>query len=289
MGERPFEPNGGGAVEVLITSDGTRIAYERRGAGIPLLLVHGGFVDRGIWQQVAPALAQHFTVYAMDRRGHGESGPYRPGHTLEAEYADVTAMIDRIGEPQYLLGYSAGGPVALGAALLAQDAGAAHQRPGQVRKLVLYEPARLGAGMLPEETGRRLQAGLAARDWDGLVRIALMEVVGGLHDPRIQVREDFRRSLLWQNALHNAAVIPAELESLAAARYDLQAIRALPKLPILLLVGSKSPPRNREPAETLLAALPHARLEALPGQSHGAMFTAPGLFAERVIEFLLNE
>ncbi len=264
--------------EFITTPDGTRIAYERSGAGTPLLLVHGGFVDRGIWQQVAPILAQHFTVYSMDRRGHGQSGPYNPGDTLETEYTDAAAMIEAIGEPLYLLGYSAGGPVALGATLL---------QPGQVRKLVLYEPARLGAGMLPEELRRRLQASLAAGDWDGLVRIALMEVVGGLRDPRIQVREDFRRGLLWQNALRNAAVIPAELESLAAARYDLEAVRrSLPKVPTLLLVGSQSPPRNREPAETLLAVLPHARLEALPGQGHGAMFTAPGLFAERVIEFL---
>ncbi len=265
--------------EYLSSPDGAQIAYERSGSGIPLLLLHGGFVDRSIWQQVAPLLAQHFTVYAMDRRGHGPSGPYRPTDTLETEYADAAALIDRIAEPLYLLGYSAGGPVALGAALL---------RPGRVRKLVLYEPARLGAGMLPGDLRQRLQAGLAAQDWDGLVRIALMEVVGGLRDPRVQVRADFRRSLLWQNALNNAAVIPAELESLAAAAYDLEAARLL-EVPTLLLVGSKSPPRNQEPAETLLTALPHARLEALPGQSHGAMFTAPELFAERVIEFLSGE
>ncbi len=262
--------------EFITSPDGTPLAYEQLGRGMPLLLVHGGFVDRGIWQQVAPALAQHFTVYAMDRRGHGESGPYRRGHTLEAEYADAAAMIDHIAEPLYLLGYSAGGPVALGAALL---------HPGRVRKVVLYEPARLGAGMLPEETRQRLQASLAAQDWDGLVRIALMEVVGGLRDPRIQVRADFRRSLLWQNVLHNAAIIPAELESLAAARYDMEGIRGL-NIPTLLLVGSQSPTHNRQPAEALLAALPQARLEELPGQSHGAMFTAPGLFAENVIAFL---
>ncbi len=285
--------------EYIASTDGTQIAYERserRGKAVPLLLVHGGFVDRGIWQQVAPILAQHFTVYAMDRRGHGQSGPYRPGHTLEAEYDDVAALIEAIGEPLHLLGYSAGGPVALGAAALASRASGAALasrasgaglHPGQVRKLVLYEPARLGPGMLPGDLRQRLQAGLAAQDWDGLVRIALMEVVGGLRDPRIQVRQDFRRGLLWQNALRNAAVIPAELESLAAAAYDLEAVRrSLSKIPTLLLVGSKSPSRNQEPAETLLTALPHARLEALPGQSHGAMFTAPELFADRVIEFL---
>lgn len=266
--------------EFLSSPDGTPIAYDRSGAGIPLLLVHGGFVDRSIWQQVAPILAQHFAVFAMDRRGHGQSGPYRPADTLETEYADGAALIDHIGEPLYLLGYSAGGPVALYAALA---------RPGQVRKLVLFEPARLGPEMLPDGMRQRLQAGLAARDWEGLVRIALMEVVGGVRSAHVQVREDFRRGLLWQTALRNAAAIPAELERLAAARYDLDALRALRASdvpPTLLLTGSQSPPSNRKPAETLRQALPNARLDVLPGQGHGAMFTAPDLFAERVIEFL---
>ena len=262
--------------EFITSVDGTPIAYERQGAGIPLLLVHGGFVDRSIWQQVTPRLAQHFAVYAMDRRGHGQSGPYRPGQALEVEYADAAALIDQIGEPLYLLGYSAGGPVALYAALL---------RPGQVRKLVLYEPARLGAGKLPGDLRQRLQAALAARDWDALVRMALMEVVGGVRDPRIQVRDDFRCGLLWQTALRNASVIPAELESLAAARYDLEELRGL-DIPTLLLVGSQSPAANRLPAETLRTTLSQAELAILPGQGHGAMFTAPDLFAERVIEFL---
>ncbi len=269
--------------DFVTSPDGTQIAFERSGSGIPLLLIHGGFVDRSIWQQVAPTLAQHFTVVAMDRRGHGQSGPYRPGHTLEAEYADVAALIDRIAEPLYLLGYSAGGPVALGAALA---------RPGQVRRLVLFEPARLGAGMLPVGMRQRLHAGLAAGDWDALVRIALMEVVGGVRSPHVQVRQDFRRGLLWQTALRNAAVIPAELERLAAAHYDLDALRALHSQdvpPTLLLAGSQSPASSRSPAETLASTLPRARLEVLPGQGHGAMFTAPGLFAEKVIEFLTGE
>jgi len=266
--------------EFITSPDGTPIAFERRGGGIPLLLVHGGFVDRSIWQQVAPLLAQHFAVFAMDRRGHGQSGPYLPGHTLEAEYADAAALMASIGEPLYLLGYSAGGSVALGAALM---------RPQQVRKLVLYEPARLGPGMLPDGVRQRLQAGLAARDWNTLVRIALMEVVGGVRNPRIQVRQDFRRGLLWQTALRNASVIPAELESLAAARYDPEVLRQALDIPTLLLVGSQSPPSNRQPAETLRATLPRSRLEVLPGQGHGAMFTAPELFAERVIEFLTSD
>ena len=62
-------------IKSTITSqDGTHIAYEKHGSGPSLILVHGAFVDRKFWGPSVPLLAKHFTVYAMDRRGHGASG-----------------------------------------------------------------------------------------------------------------------------------------------------------------------------------------------------------------------
>jgi pimeloyl-ACP methyl ester carboxylesterase len=55
---------------------GTRIVYEQLGSGPPLVMVPGGLVDRTFWGPSVPLLlAQHFSVYAMDRRGHGSSDP----------------------------------------------------------------------------------------------------------------------------------------------------------------------------------------------------------------------
>jgi len=48
--------------------------------------VHGGFVDRRFWGPSLPLLAQHFTVYAMDRRGHGDSDAYPADHDIAREY-----------------------------------------------------------------------------------------------------------------------------------------------------------------------------------------------------------
>jgi pimeloyl-ACP methyl ester carboxylesterase len=49
------------------------MAYQRSGSGAPLVLVHGtgGFSTR--WKPILPALEKYFTVYAVDRRGRGES------------------------------------------------------------------------------------------------------------------------------------------------------------------------------------------------------------------------
>ena len=62
-------------METIAAADGTEIAFERTGSGPPLVLVHGADVDHRFWDisGVRQSLAEHHTVYAMDRRGHGES------------------------------------------------------------------------------------------------------------------------------------------------------------------------------------------------------------------------
>ena len=65
------------------SKDGTTIAYERSGNGPALILVDGALCSRafGPSPKLAPLLARHFTVFAYDRRGRGQSGdtpPYAP-------------------------------------------------------------------------------------------------------------------------------------------------------------------------------------------------------------------
>jgi hypothetical protein len=54
----------------------------------------------------------------------------------------------------------------------------------------------------------------------------------------------------------------------------------------LLLLGGNSPPFCRIAAEALHDALPNSRIVVLPGQSHGAIPTAPDLFIREVVRFL---
>jgi pimeloyl-ACP methyl ester carboxylesterase len=82
-------------METVTSRDGTPIAYELSGEGPPLALVHGMTADHSTWQLVLPDLSEHFTVYAMDRRGRGESGDAAADYSLEREVEDVVALIDR--------------------------------------------------------------------------------------------------------------------------------------------------------------------------------------------------
>ncbi len=53
--------------------DGAQLFYTARGAGRPLVLVHGGLAAGATWAPIAAALAGEFLVLTPDSRGHGRS------------------------------------------------------------------------------------------------------------------------------------------------------------------------------------------------------------------------
>src|ERR1700741_3704890 len=84
-------------VSFVKSQDGTRIAVECTGKGPRLLIVHGGTGDRSRWKSLLPLFASHFTVCAMDRRGHGESNGAREkgtNYSLRTEPEDVAAVVN---------------------------------------------------------------------------------------------------------------------------------------------------------------------------------------------------
>ena len=116
----------------IILPTGITLSYAKYGEGPLLVLVHGTFSDHETnWKFVKHLFEKQFTVYAMARRGRGETDATK-GHSLEDEARDVVALVQSIGEPVFLLGHSYGALTALAAAV---------QLSNCVRKLVLYEPA----------------------------------------------------------------------------------------------------------------------------------------------------
>lgn len=80
-----------------------------------LVLVHGGLDHARNWDWVARSLREHFHVYAIDLRGHGNSA-WAPGAIYSvAEYVlDLSALVDIIDDfPIYLVGHSLGGVIVL--------------------------------------------------------------------------------------------------------------------------------------------------------------------------------
>lgn len=90
------------------------IAYERTGAGPPLLLIHGLGASRRIWDPQIERLAAAREVIAVDMPGFGESAPPTEAATPSALAAALARACDELGvERPHVAGNSLGGWVAL--------------------------------------------------------------------------------------------------------------------------------------------------------------------------------
>ena len=80
-----------------------------------LVLVHGGLDHARNWDWVARSLREHYHVYALDLRGHGNSA-WAPGamYSVAEHVLDLSALLDIIDDfPIRLVGHSLGGIIVL--------------------------------------------------------------------------------------------------------------------------------------------------------------------------------
>ncbi len=80
-----------------------------------LVLVHGGLDHARNWDWVARSLREHYHVYALDLRGHGNSA-WAPGamYSIVEHVLDLSALLDIINDfPIRLIGHSLGGLIVL--------------------------------------------------------------------------------------------------------------------------------------------------------------------------------
>ncbi|SFP72813.1 Pimeloyl-ACP methyl ester carboxylesterase [Mesorhizobium sp. NFR06] len=243
----------------LMSSDGTPIAYERRGTGYPLILVDGALCSRamGPSRSLAQALAPHFAVFSYDRRGRGESGD-SPPYATEREVDDIAALLDIAGGEAFVWGTSSGAVLALLAAACL---------PG-IKRLALYE-----APLIVDDSRPTTEA-----DWEGIrtaiatgrrgnaVRIFLKSV--GMPRPLVFL---MRLTPIWSKLKAVAHTLPYD----GAIVADDQLGRPLVpgrwgavEAPVLVTDGGGSPAWMRHGNQALADALPNALYLTLAGQNH---------------------
>jgi pimeloyl-ACP methyl ester carboxylesterase len=258
--------------------DGTRICASQSGSGPPLVVVHGIAADAGRFAGDAPPrLDEHFTVFAMDRRGRGASGDAE-AYTYAREVEDLVAMIDAVSAEAghariFVLGHSFGGLVALDAL----------PRTTRIAKLVVYEPYSPEVPVSePSAITRAYMAMADAGEHEALVVKFLREIV--------RMRDEdvarLRAHPSWAARLRAAPTIAremaaAETHTFTPARYEGNAV------PIRMLLGGASPAFLREATARLHAHLPASEIFELAGQQHIAMDTAPAMFLDALRAFLV--
>lgn len=127
--------------------------YIEKGAGAPLILLHGNGEDSLYFAEQIEHFSKTYRVLAVDTRGHGKSPRGTAPFTIRQFAEDLCAFMDSLSiEKAHLLGFSDGGNIALQFALL---------YPEKVDKLILNGANLDARGVrllfqLPVEIGFRL-------------------------------------------------------------------------------------------------------------------------------------
>jgi pimeloyl-ACP methyl ester carboxylesterase len=257
----------------MVEVGGLRIAYDRAGAGPPLVLIHGGVGDgAATWRRQFEGLCGEFTVVAWDAPGAGGSSD-PPESFGMAGYADCLAgFVGRLGlDRPHVAGLSFGGMLAL----------EFHRRhPAIARTLTLVSAYAGWGGSLPADVAeQRLRQVLALAD------LPPEEVVGTLLPTMFS--QTAARQDVDEFGASMAAFHPAGFRAMAwACAEDLRG--ALPgiNVPTLLVYGDQDVRASLTVAEDLQAAIPGSTLVVLPGAGHVCNIEAPEAFNGAVRNFL---
>jgi pimeloyl-ACP methyl ester carboxylesterase len=258
-----------------IDVDGLSIAYERVGAGPPLVLLHG-YVGDGptTWRPQLDGLMDDFTVIAWDAPGAGRSSD-PPESFGMAGYADCLAgFVERLGLGRpHVAGLSFGGAMAIELC---------RRHPAIPATLTLAGAYAGWAGSLPAETvEQRLRQALelADRSPEEFVDALLPSMFAATTSA--ESVDAFRAAML---AFH-----PVGFRAMArACTEDLRPALSHIDVPTLLIYGANDVRAPQTVAEQLDEAIVDSTLVVLANAGHVCNVEAPGAFNDAVRDFLVR-
>ena len=234
------------------SSDGTKIYFETRGSGYPVVLIHG-FISTGeSWKRSALYRSLQeagYKVITLDMRGNGRSGkPHQPeAYANDAEAKDIMGLTTSLGIRSYnITGYSRGSIIA--ARLLVLDK--------RVNKAVL---GGMGIDFTNPEWPRR------------------KNFYRALMGDSIQELQPMVKRIQQDAGLDQLALAYLQKEQPSTPKEELQKV----KQPVLVICGEADSDNGN--AQSLAALFPHATYAQVPGDHGAAMGTKE--FAEKVVSF----
>ncbi|MFC9912383.1 alpha/beta fold hydrolase [Streptomyces sp. NPDC059862] len=254
------------------------VAYERQGAGEPVVLLHGLGCHRQAWDSVLPLLTGQREIIAMDLPGFGQSPDLDPGVPRDLQTAVVWlgSVFTALGvERPHVVGHSLGGLIALrlGQAGLARSVTAlapAGFWTGIERRYAyaVLNVAHQGVRLLPEPA-------LTALVHTAPARAVLTGTLYG--------RADLCPPQTVVAALQTLRDSAAFKATLRAGRTPRLFTGDIPDVPVTIAWGTRDrllPPRQ---AARIRDMVPNARLVPLHGCGHVPMLDAPGQVADMIL------
>jgi magnesium chelatase accessory protein len=264
----------------FVDAGGVKWHVQVMGKGPVALLLHGTGAATHSWRDLAPLLAEHFTVVAPDLPGHGFTSAIRKASPVAVASA-VSSLTAELGlAPALTVGHSAGAAIALTMAqhnlarpkAVVSLGGALLPFPGLAGKLF---PA-MAKGLFVNPFMPELFA-MRAR-MPGQIPAFITKSTGS--------RIDAHGLALYERLLRTSGHIGGALALMA--HWDLEPLeKALPglDLPVLLAHGSRDATIPASTSRTVATRLPQAELKVLSGLGHLAHEEQPAPHAALITDF----
>jgi 3-oxoadipate enol-lactonase len=266
-----------GVTSGYVNVDGGRLYYEEAGEGTPLVMIHGGFLDRRMWDGQFEAFARNYRAIRYDVRAHGLS---RADSVPFADYEDLRHLMDSLGVNRAIvMGLSLGGQIAIDFAIT---------NPERVRALVLAGPGMSGWNFDDSEEiatyTEEMMAAAQTGDFGALIEVFAQWWCDGPQREPEQVDSVVRRRVLdmlggsrqrWELSPLVQVMDPPAVERLDEIR-----------VPTLAVAGGIDVPIIHEIVERIVEQVPGAERVVIPGVAHMVNMERPETFGEVVGEFL---
>ena len=238
-------------------TDQLTMNYSEGPASGPPLLLHGLSGDRRAWDVFFPSLQPEWHLYALDLRGHGESGRVAGRYLLNDYVSDLAAVLSALPEPVVLVGHSLG---ALGASA---------SWPECVRGLVMFDPPMFNWKLSGEFSP-------AGRDWfqwvyDTVTQSGSPQEIGARC--RIMMAGAPESAILakTEELSHlDPGTVAVVLRDGLFDGFDLEVILRKVRCPTLLMHGewSSGGAVRDEDVQLAEANIPHLKVIGMPGAGH---------------------
>jgi 3-oxoadipate enol-lactonase len=250
-------------------ASGTRIAWEERGTGDPVLLIMGAGMTRQMWHHTVPALAEQHRVLWYDNRGFGDSAHTSENYTVRDMVEDAVAVLDAAGvHAAHVYGVSMGG-------LQAQELALTY--PDRVKSIVL------GCTWAAAPDRRRASWGVSTR-LRLPRRIELFLLKSTIYGPK-RDKNRMRQDLVVLRA--NPADRTMGRAQLAAGfAYSSRDRLARLRAPALVLHGDHDRVIPYSWGQELAQHLPQSRFVTLEGAGHNFLSDSADEANAAVLEFL---
>ncbi len=256
---------------------GVRIAYDRAGHGDPVIFLHGGLLDRRMWDDQFTFFAQRFEAIRYDMRSAGQSET-PPSTDPFTHHDDLYQLLSALKISQVAL-------VGLSNYAVALDFALAY--PALVHKLVLVSPGLRAYAFRDAWVGARFTAMLQAleqRDLAGAVEVFLTMWVDGPYrtaaDINPVIRERVRAMVahafpMSRHAPNVHGIEPPAIHRLADVR-----------VPTLIVVGDQDASDIQAIGQLLHAQVAGSTLVTVPAVGHTLVMEKPDDFNHLVEAFL---